>query len=369
MGLTILQTVLIFWLSIKITKKTINSQHPKWGFYAVLLSIPVTFIVNIFLDFMGFEISELGDYSLEAYLSDLFAAPFSLAATIGVFALIMKSRKTKNRPLKPDKKLGGFFVFIQVIWILNGISIFIHEMSMDLQGLNEETHIILDTNIGLFSWMVGMGYILYLKKRTKLVSVEELLEKDHRPPVLFLRSFETESKRVQIPFRNFFSSTFRNMIGYTFDEYLERDITKKIGPFIALGRPGDYLPMPGAARSYVHDENWQETIANYCEKASAIIFLESLTEGAKWELEHIRSRIGYKKLVVVTFPKKFKYNRKSWPHFYEILNKTGIHVPSVDPGCGAVLSFNECWQSTVLLRNAKRPAEIVETILSNSLNV
>lgn len=366
MGLSILQTVLIFWLGILIAKKAINSQHPKWGFYAVLLSLPMTFIVNLCLDSLGFEISEYGDYSLEAYLSDLFAAPFSVAATIGVFALIMKLRKTKNRSLKPDKKLGGFFVFIQVIWILDGIGIYIHEMSMGLQGLDEEPHIFLDTNIALFSWMIGMGYILYLKKRTKLVSVEELLERDHRPPVLFLRSFETEGKRVQIPFRNFFSSTFRNLLGYTFDEYLEKVITKKIGPFIALGRPGDYLPMPGAARSYVHDDNWQETIAGYCEKASIIIFLESLTEGAKWELEHIRNRIGYKKLFVVTFPKKFKYDRKSWPHFYEILRNTGIHVPLSDPGHGVVISFDENWESTVILRNAKKPSDIVQSIINHS---
>lgn len=362
MGFLLLQSVIVFWLGIKIAQKQIHSMHPKWGLYAVLITVPMSLIVNGILDSLGFWIPEIDDFSSEAYILDVISNILTAVVAIGVFVLIIRLKRSKRQEVKTETKLGGFFVFLQVIWIIEGIAFFIHEFSMDLQGMFDESHITFDRNIGLFSWMLGIGYILYLKKRSRLKTVEEIIENDHRPPVLFLRSFETENKRVKIPFKNFFSSTFRNFIGYTFDEYLEKDVTKMLGPFIALGRPGDYLPMPGAARSYVHDENWQETITGYCEKASVIIFLESMTEGDKWELEHIRNRIDYRKLIVVTFPNKFNYSRKSWLHFHDILNKTAISVPLKDPGPGVVLAFNERWESSVLLKNAKKPREIVLSI-------
>jgi hypothetical protein len=371
MGLQILQTVLIFAFSIWIAKKSIGSQHPKWGLYGSLVSIPVSIIVSLILIFFDFEISDYDDYSLDAYISDVVLYTVQFIATIAViyFIATIYKRKQTSAPAKtkPQKKLGAFFILMYVLWIIALFGIFIHDINMGLKGLNEEIYMIIDRSIGIMSWMIGMGYLVFLQKRMKVKSVEELLETDNRSPVLFLRSFESEDKRTNyrvFKFKGMFLSNFRNMVGYTFDEFLLEETTKRIGPFIALGKPGDYLPMTGAARSYVHDENWQVVIREYCQKASLIIFLESITEGAKWELLHIRENINPEKLVVVTFPKHFKRDRLLWGNFYQVLNHVNIHVPQEDPGCGAVIRFKKDWKATVVKTGLKKPKEFIDCMIN-----
>jgi hypothetical protein len=39
-------------------------------------------------------------------------------------------------------------------------------------------------------------------------------------------------------------------------------VMNEIGPFIAIGRPGEQWPELGAARMYVGDDEWQATINN-----------------------------------------------------------------------------------------------------------
>lgn len=372
MGIQILQSVLIFAFSIFCAKKSIGSQHPKWGLYGSLVSLPVSFIVTMVLVFLDFEISDYDSYSLDGYMLDVILYSIQLIATVAViyFIAAIYNRKLKNVPTrnKPQKKLGAFFTLMYVLWIIALFAILVHDLNMGLKGLNEEFYIVVDRSIAMMAWIIGMGYLVFLHRRTKVKSVEEVLESDKRHPVLFLRSFESENKRTHytkfhFSFKNLFVTNFRNLNGYTFDEFLSAEISKRIGPFIALGKPGDYLPMTGAARSYVHDENWQVVIREYCQKASLIIFLESITEGAKWELLHIRENINPEKLVVVTFPKHFKRDCLLWENFNKVLNHVNIQVPLEDPGCGAVIRFNSDWKATIVKTGLKKPKEFVDYML------
>ena len=64
------------------------------------------------------------------------------------------------------------------------------------------------------------------------------------------------------------------------------------GPVIAIGKPGEHLASPGAARMYLNDANWQEAILCEMERAQAVVIQPAPSEGVRWELNHIREKIS-----------------------------------------------------------------------------
>jgi hypothetical protein len=346
MGISLLQTVIIFVSCLPIAKYVSNRSHPKWGLYGVLLSMPIGLIVSFIMESFGFEIAEYGDYSLNAYLSDCTLSFFQAVATVVVFTLWMIFLRLRHVKSNTQRSLGRIFKIIQILWILNGISIFFILMARDFDHVDDTFLIQFDNSLALLSWVTGMGYLSYLKKRSRMKSIEVVLENDKRSPVLFLRSFDTENVRTYktSPFKHPISIHIRNYVGYTFDELIEPEITKRIGPFIGLGNSKDYLPLQGASRSYIHDNNWQLAI-NYCNQSSVILFLESIRGGARWELEYIRQNIDPGKLFIVTFPIKFRTKRNNWNSFKELLINAGYNIPFDNPGYGAIITFNVYWEA------------------------
>jgi hypothetical protein len=45
----------------------------------------------------------------------------------------------------------------------------------------------------------------------------------------------------------------------------------KIGPFVAIGRPGERLPQLGAIRLYVADPEWQEMVTRLMSEAALVV--------------------------------------------------------------------------------------------------
>ena len=66
---------------------------------------------------------------------------------------------------------------------------------------------------------------------------------DSRPHVLYLRSFQTDAST---PFKVLAS-------GFTTEEEQLADVLRPLGEMVAIGRPGESLPTPGAARTYATD--------------------------------------------------------------------------------------------------------------------
>jgi hypothetical protein len=79
------------------------------------------------------------------------------------------------------------------------------------------------------------------------------------------------------------------------------DELSPLGPFIAIGRPGEFAPRIGARRVYVSDDEWRAEIADWSKRACLIIVIPGLTAGVEWELEHI-SRNGYLSKTVILLP-------------------------------------------------------------------
>jgi hypothetical protein len=124
--------------------------------------------------------------------------------------------------------------------------------------------------------MVG-SWLLIRGKRHLAPTAEEVMTADPRPPVIYLRVFRDDSTGAVGHGAYFLPSLSE-------EEQLARVISR-IGPFVAIGRPGDDLPELGAARLYVSDAEWQEQVTELMQKANLVVLRAGDSDGFWWEVE------------------------------------------------------------------------------------
>ena len=125
-------------------------------------------------------------------------------------------------------------------------------------------------------------------------SADEILAKDHRPPVIYLRSFHEDGTRSPDP-------TW--LVGFTFitKPTYEEQISgyfRKIGPFITLSGSGYGPPEVGAARLMTKEENWRQTFDDLIRRCSLIVFRAGDSESLLWELNQLVARIDSRKVII-----------------------------------------------------------------------
>ena len=107
----------------------------------------------------------------------------------------------------------------------------------------------------------GAGMSLYKSgKKHLIVSAEQALREDRRRPVVYLRSFlddKITSQSKQDPAMPFIRD---NDFLETEEEALAK-VLQEVGPFVAIGIPGEELPELGAARTYVGDAEWKAVVS------------------------------------------------------------------------------------------------------------
>ncbi len=131
--------------------------------------------------------------------------------------------------------------------------------------------------------MVLFGVAFWAATRAKRHSAplaEDVLASDPRAPVLYLRSFETDTGMVN-------------------QEEALADIVHEVGPFIAIGRPGEVLPRLGAARQYVGDDEWQPYVRDMLDRSRMVFMLAGKTEGLGWEINEAFERLDPRRLVIL----------------------------------------------------------------------
>src|SRR5262249_43807471 len=79
------------------------------------------------------------------------------------------------------------------------------------------------------------------------------------------------------------------------------------GPVIAIGKPGESLPVPGAYRLYVEDDAWRDVVADLLAKSGAAILRAGDTPGLRWEFqEAFRHRDPRRNLILLDFPRGWR---------------------------------------------------------------
>jgi hypothetical protein len=129
-------------------------------------------------------------------------------------------------------------------------------------------------------------FLLYSRRIDRAVfnSLEAL--HDARSPILFLRSFSTDSEEDG------------DRTDHRTPEELIIDELKRNGPVIAVGNPGDTVrPVLGAVRLYL-EEDWKSEVHKLLAVSRIVVIEADVTPGAFWELQCIRKVCNPRKVVV-----------------------------------------------------------------------
>ena len=113
------------------------------------------------------------------------------------------------------------------------------------------------------------------------------------------------------------------------------EVSARIGPFIALGNPVDFVPPEGAARTYVADDEWTKHFEEMVRRARCIVLMAATSDHVLWELAQIRLMGLQQRLFVLTKPKLVRKTRAvAWNTFAAALRQAGYQPCGEDPGTG-----------------------------------
>jgi hypothetical protein len=132
------------------------------------------------------------------------------------------------------------------------------------------------------------------------VGARQALRADRRRPVLYLRSFALDAtlmSRLSLASR-IFGLAVSSM---TLEERVVK-LLGKLGPVIAIGRPGEQLPTLGAARFYVSNERWNQKVAEIVSVAQLVVWASGTSSGLRWELSHLLKMLDPGRLLLWLHP-------------------------------------------------------------------
>jgi hypothetical protein len=206
--------------------------------------------------------------------------------------------------------------------------------------------------------VMGLVCIIIGNKRSAL-SVREALEKDPRRPVLYLRSFGHEGRKLWEGAIYELVNTISALLVRTIEQRLAAGF-RAIGPLIAIGRPEDELPEVGAARMYVGDLDWQDVVLDLLPKCSAILVQGGETPGLLWELSVVASKVPPERVILLMpFARRLGTNHRE-AAYTGFLNWASSCMPCRLPdriGDTYFLYFTSGWKCHCLGRARDVPRE------------
>jgi hypothetical protein len=123
---------------------------------------------------------------------------------------------------------------------------------------------------------------------------------DRRSPVLLLRSFQDDEIWLTPPA----DPIWRWLVPYLGPRRLEELLAEElwaIGPVLAIGKPGEALPLLGAARDYLSDDRWKNRVQDLIHAATVIVVIMGNSSGLEWEY-HTLAQAGALDRVMLVIP-------------------------------------------------------------------
>jgi len=172
---------------------------------------------------------------------------------------------------------------------------------------------------------------------------------DDRPDVLYLRCFHADAFRPGVVMR------------LHSDEMDLGLAVRPLGDLVGLGRPGEVLPIPGAARLYAPQDEWKNTVCQQMRVARLVIIRAGQGDGLLWECEEAFRTLSPRQLVILVLA----IRADEYQHFATAIQaRLGIVVPSIpnvfplrflidvrsDPGMvkPGFIVFSEGWHAQFL---------------------
>ena len=154
--------------------------------------------------------------------------------------------------------------------------------------------------IGAIAFYVGIIRLFRRSQQYDALSADDAMRRDPRAPVIYLRAF-TDDGQLVVPYAHWRQRLFSRAFGSLTLTSAEQElafILHRIGPVIAIGKPGEALPELGAARMYVEHDVWQQTVLEKLDQSALALVRVGKSPGVLWELDQVMSRPRRKLLLM-----------------------------------------------------------------------
>ena len=116
--------------------------------------------------------------------------------------------------------------------------------------------------VGFLTVMLASRWLFKYGSALRKLDAIELIKNDPRAPVFYLRSFDDDA----VP--DYTGSMTPLGARRTVEMQLAK-VFMSVGPVISIGRPGERLPELGTNRFYVSDDDWQQAMLYFLDRAAA----------------------------------------------------------------------------------------------------
>jgi len=145
-----------------------------------------------------------------------------------------------------------------------------------------------------------IGWRLWRRSRQhEALDADVAMALDPRPPVLYLRSFRDDGVSLAAQQGGAWRRRLMTALQLPAPEEQMARILSRIGPLVAIGKPGEALPELGAARLYVAHDRWQHKVSELMQRAALVVVRVGTSPGVLWEIEQALQHLRRQRLVLV----------------------------------------------------------------------
>ncbi len=212
----------------------------------------------------------------------------------------------------------------------------------------------------LCGYFFGLGFLrasvkLFVRgRRIAAPTANEVLVEDARAPILYLRSFTTDSHELSAGPKHGFMRAFPDE---RFEELLVL-MFERLGPVIAIADPKASLTDLGAARFHSSDGDWQQKILAQLSQSQLVLIATGSSPGLVWEIEEtIKTVLPTRILFVFTEFNERETGRKSLA-FQTFRDAIGPLLPRGLPndiGDAIFIRFSSDWEPILVGSPAETP--------------
>ncbi|MGE0531431.1 MAG: hypothetical protein AB7G40_03510 [Hyphomonadaceae bacterium] len=153
--------------------------------------------------------------------------------------------------------------------------------------------------------LLGAGNIIACRADARATALyQNVREWDARAPIVFLRSFNQDDRRLPVTGGDAFARWPAGISrSRTLDELL-LEHGSPYGPVIAIGDPRDPVPPLGAARVFVPERGngWQDVVRGLVDASKCVVMCPNTGAGVQWELDLIASSAARVNVIFLASP-------------------------------------------------------------------
>ena len=150
----------------------------------------------------------------------------------------------------------------------------------------------------------GGAFLIWRGRQYAAQASAKRIISDSKPHLLYLRAFLSDPSAAKQAFYGF--DYVKLLLGLQSEEEQLAEVLQPFGELIAIGRPGERLPTPGAARIYTSDEEWKDVVKRQMQAAQLVVIRAATGENVLWELTQALKNLNPQKLLILVLDMKVR---------------------------------------------------------------